>query len=329
MRWVQLPSDVLPIDDPRRDPAEFADSMIKTTRWIRFLALPITVLVISVAAWIAVGLFGRGGYVVVVFGMFLFAFLRVMHTRPAWGCDFRPPFLVLRSHSDLRTKLGDELPVGDDGMPDGRNPYIWQLSHSLWDWGRMILLLDETPDSRLRVNAVILKTQENDWQQSVLSVARRCWLVVVFPSPTKGCVEELCMLASDPGLLEKTILFMPPTPKGLNRFLSRGNADFSADWEAVRMELSAHKFNLPAYDPRGMLFVPTEVFDVKRSISLKHVEGPWERLCELVERPVVSADSLWNILNYGMAYESEDSERQLGWLDAKLEGVMPGVKISY
>src|SRR5712664_4244203 len=99
--------------------------MIRSARWFRNAAPAIG---IGIAAGIALLASRTSEW---LYGFLPFAFipyltLTVSKPRLPWNHDYRAPLLVLRSFTDLRAKVGSELPT-DFGLGAGRLSYTWHL----------------------------------------------------------------------------------------------------------------------------------------------------------------------------------------------------------
>lgn len=334
-RSPKLPTDVLPKADPRYQAAKEGDALIRIHRVFWKLAYPVAALIALLSC-----LFGRrASNWIMLAGVFASYYFMVMirgsAPRVPWSRDFRPPILALRSHTDQRTKEGGEVPRGQYDHETGREPYLFQLSFNLWEWGRTLLLQQEEYANDLRVFGLVVSCSDADWTESVVRLATAAWVVVVFPSSTKGCITELKLLEKN-NLLSKTIIFMPPKTKkwiswlnSLSSFRLLKEKNFANDWMQLSKELHEHGFNLPDYDQRGMLYIPDAKLAVVKCILLNYDSCPWRRLIELVPRSEVSSDSIWNIVNYGRAYECVGEKSQLGGYDATHHSLEPGMRVRY
>lgn len=331
-RKPPLPSDLLPKDDLRHDFARYADSMVRLTRWRVRLAIPIA-LILGAGTFFLLQRFSVkiGFGVALPLGFVVYAILQKRLCRVPWVYDYRAPVLVLRSFSDDRAKLGDELPPGDYGGGGGRNPFIWQLTQALWDWCRVILLQEEANERGLQLSGIVMKPAD-DWKDVVLSVAQRAWVVLVFPASTTSCIEELELLVSN-SLLAKTVIYMPPSAGRVTRIVTTvlgqppSDTEENAErWERLRDDLRRAGWQLPSYEPRGLLYTPNPDFSIAASIDLRHNDYPWSRLPELAPGPGVLPEPLWNVVRCGQAFEADDPDQDLGGV-AATSGFKPGWRV--
>lgn len=314
LRWHPLPTDNLPKSDPRYEDALYGDAMIRLTRWIRFAAPLVGIGIAAVVMFIA-SRTSHWVYSLALVGFFVYMFMAVGKPRVPWGYDYRAPLLVLRSFTDERSKLGDQLPYGEfPSAGDGQqNPYVWQLGDALWDCCRVIFLSDEPNRAELEVFGIVIKTAD-DWQNVLLRIARSAWAIVVFPATTPSCLDEMRLLG-DSGFLSKTIVVMPPNEwRGFTRILgtvlgSGGleRADHAESWGSLKAEMSKHGFNFPPYDDAGQFYVPAQDFSPQKIVKLNHVLN-WHPLMQAVPGPGVLEESLWRLLDGCHALENDRRE---------------------
>ena len=316
--------------DPSFRGAQYGDSMVRLTRRIRCASLPVALIC-------AVGLWYLARHVSVQWlsamapplGIMIYAVLSTRVCRVPWIYDFRPPVLVLRSFSDKSLKEGEYIPpAGEVPSTGGRDPYIWQLSESIWDLARVVTMQEETPEERLELNSIVLTPPDTDWQDTVVEVAHQSWIVLLIPATTPSCMEELELLRAK-RLLHKTLVYMPGLD--LLTLIRAENAgavhetDHARNWERVRTSLAGRGFELPPYDQRGMLYLPTEAFAVKECVPCAHLSKARDVLHRLVPRISVLPDPLWNVVLFGNAYEASDSRKRRGGIMAG--EIEPGARV--
>ncbi len=331
-----MPSEVMDKEDPRFWASKYGESFIRVRRLFRGLTYPLAAIILLGSWWIAQYTSNLVIGVGVIVCIMLVPVLRTHAARIQWTFDYRPPILVLRSHTDFRTKEGDELPALEMGPSKGNEPYLFQLSHALWEWGRVVLLLQEFSTFQQPVHGVVLVCSDKNWTETMLNVARQAWVVLIFPSSTAGCIEEMRLLARN-DLLVKTVVFMPPTKsegfKLFQRLMTGHRSSKSSkqriSWSLLATELLTHGFKLPEYDEQGMLYVPNNSFGVAMSIRLNREPWSWHRISELVSCSAAGPDHLWKILNNGRAFEAEDKKQELGGMDAKHHGIKPGSVVAH
>ena len=316
-RRPSMPSQVLPRSDVRYRYARRGDGMVSRTRWGRRVPLFSTLVLLIVLLCVAPSF----SFLSIAAGFILLGLLGDLFCLVPWIYDFRPPILVFRSFSDERTRVGEVLESTDFGPSPGRNPYIWQLTQAMRDWCRVIILQREVfeADDSLKLRAIVVEPDDNDWERVAITVARHCWLIIVFPSSSSGCIRELVLLRAH-NLLSKTVVWMPPM-SGLSQ--SSNGADHEKHWNQLREELRTSGFNLPEYNPQGMFYIPDSSLSIATYIDLHHNNCAWKRLPELIPNPSVSAKSLWNILCGGQAYEAVDPAKTIGGVVAD-EGLQAG-----
>jgi hypothetical protein len=314
--WNPLPTDKLPKSDPRYQDALYGDAMIRLTRWLRFSAPLVGIGIAAIIAWIASRTW-HWVFALMPLGFVVYMFLAVSKPRVPWHCDYRAPLLVLRSFTDERSKLGDQLPYGElPAAGDGQqNPYIWQISEALWDCCRVIFLGEEPNLAQLEVFGIAIQTTDN-WQQAMLKIARSAWAIMVFPATTPSCLEEMALLR-DSGLLNKTIVIMPPNEwTGLTRIIGTvlgygglEHAKHAESWDALKTEMSKYGYHFPPYDAAGEFYVPTTNFAPQKVIKLNH-SLKWKPLMQAVPGPGILQESLQKLLNGCNAFEND--RRQWG-----------------
>lgn len=327
---IKLPSETLDQLDHRYFHAKYGDSMIMMTRRLHRLSFPVA-LIISAATYYLISIFYEKVALPfsILLGWISLIWLQTRGCRVPWPYDFRQPILVLRSHQDERNKLGDQLPSDETLGNMGRFSYIHHLSLVTWDWCRCVILQNETDGFRGSMNAVVVEPKDN-WESVVLDIAHEAWIILVFPSSTNGCLKEFNLLARNMDLLEKTVVFMPPSENATNGKIASllrppGGAqkvNHGKNWSNLQSELAVLGYRLPNYHEDGMLFIPTAAFSAKEFVSfhrnsyswtdLLKTPQPWEGLLKLIPGPGISFGSLWNIVCYGNAYESGFPQRKGG-----------------
>lgn len=227
----------------------------------------------------ALGLHPRDGLGLAVFGMLysspvfivlaglvLARFLQQRAKLTRAREDHRAPFLLLRSFRE----------PGPAGMPgqESRGSTAWgtplggkapislvdPVARALSPIGVSILVgatdnLSLTARSRWEVS-----TNDDSWLDVVAGLAGRCRAVLLFPASTAGVVRELELL-SDLGLLDATIVVMPPQRLA-------PNMDPERLWNSLAMRLQARGYHLPAYRSSGTFFIPKSDLSVSMSAEI-------------------------------------------------------------
>jgi hypothetical protein len=263
-------------------------------RWAFCLfAIPIF---LEIAAWWMGVSSNSKTWIMIIFGLpclVLFMKLRVPTPRNKWKDDFRSPLLVLRSFSDDHLKTGNIIypPDFDIGAPALDN-FIWQAALALWDVGRVVILQREN-NTITPIFGIGVVSDNESWEADVEQVAKGAWAILLFPSNSQGVITEMKLLQKL-DLLWKTVVFMPPKVSRKEKLLIpfKNFVDYKPRWEEVREKLKYHGFNLPAYDPRGMLFIPDATMTAKRFLILDHNTNSWRRICELIDPSSASSRSL-------------------------------------
>jgi len=298
-RWARLPTDVLDLDDPRRPAAAVGDAMIRFTRRLHDAALPAGVLFVIAGLVLFSGSNGWAGSILLLVAPHVYFGLRAPLPRIGWLNDYRAPLLVLRSFTDERTKRGPDLPADDWDHVPRRNDHLFFIGRSLWDRCRVIILGGEV-ETGYPLFAIEVRVLDEEWEARLRTIASSAWAILVLPSNTDGCVRELELLADDPTLLDRTVVFMPPD-EGSG---SRASEGAGAEWERLRAELGHRGFRLPPYRRSGLLYRPDPTFGIRAAAELPGWRD-WRRIERLVPGPAVLDRSLWDVLEEGRdAFES-------------------------
>lgn len=317
-----LPTDVLAKTDPRYESAAYGDAMIRLNRWTR-RAAPVVGISIAAGAALIASMTSPWLYALALVGFGTYLTLTVAKPRVPWNHDYRAPLLVLRSFTDLRTKLGDELPTVEFALGGGgRLSFIWHMGEALWDRCRIIFLEEEETEADLKVFGIVLKTADN-WEQQALHIAVAAWAILIFPAATPSCLREMQLLR-DHDLLHKVIVAMPPTANRLAQVVRvvTGNgllatANHAEAWSSLRTEMLRHGYSLPPYDPSGMFYVPQRDYSARSVVKLAN-DWEWLRLFDAVAGPGILDEPLWDLLSSMDAFENDRREWGIGGLAMKM-----------
>ena len=307
LKRIQLPSELISADDPRFEPAKKGDKIITEGRCWRILHPLIALTILFTMVNLTVALGGKAAYAIISLPP-LVVYLIISRSRfpcPPWTLDYRPPILVLRSHTDERVKLGARLEYEEmDPQGPARQSHILDLSCALWDWGRVVLLRQERMGLGARLQVLIVETKDLDWVLKFEEIGRGAWVILMFPSSTPGCLEEMRLLASNLPMLRKTIVFMPPTGAGISSYFAFFDPNYAKEWDELVQEIAPAGFHLPNYDPRGMLYMPNPDFSIAHMIPLNHKRVPWQLMVQLVPNPRMGVAHLADLIGDSPAYES-------------------------
>lgn len=95
------------------------------------------------------------------------------------------------------------------------------------------------------IGAGRILTDEESWQQDIITLMKRSTGVLLVPSDRPGTIWEMDTLKRE-GLLSKVVFIMPP--------LTKGNYDTGVRWNAAREAMAMHGVEVPEHQDRGMLF---------------------------------------------------------------------------
>jgi hypothetical protein len=191
--------------------------------------------------------------------------------------DERPFFLLLRPFRDepLMRVPGHGGGPARHPVPQGRiePSRLLDLAETLAPEGMPIVLGDEKLGVDGTANPFFLEVQAEgtEWFELFQELALASRAIFVFPSSTEGISCELSHLSSQPDLLGKTLVVMPPTPYrsfGFHQPVGRGMR-VSESWAKARQAGSVRGLNLPEYHRDGMLYVPNPDFSVREHVSLE------------------------------------------------------------
>src|ERR1700682_1344747 len=92
---------------------------------------------------------------------------------------------------------------------------------------------------------VRIEPMRDRWQEVFAYLAVRCAAIIVIPDATNGCLRELKAFGLVPRLLRITLVWMPREQR---------RRVVATRWEANRRALIQHRFQLPPYNARGLLY---------------------------------------------------------------------------
>jgi hypothetical protein len=107
---------------------------------------------------------------------------------------------------------------------------------------------DKEPSAFVRVEPT-----RDKWFEVFTTLAARCVAIIAIPDVTEGCISELRVLSKYPGVLRKTLVWMPREQR--RRIVA-------TRWEANRLALIQHELKLPPYDARGLMYRPKTDFSI-------------------------------------------------------------------
>lgn len=174
----------------------------------------------------------------------------------------RAPILLLRSFVDSPLARTGVTRFGGEryGAVVGGGRLVTSIDRWVDQIGRPIAFGSKADRVTSGTHEVLfLKTSNETWWPKFHIAARLSSLIVVVPELTRGLLNEVHYLIEQ-GFENKLLVIMPPTGDGFNK------RKFTDRWELVRREWQKEGFELPAYEKRGMVFIPN------RKMNLVHAQ---------------------------------------------------------
>lgn len=179
--------------------------------------------------------------------------------------DRRPLILLLRSFTETSTRTPQEwkhsaLGAGGWGAAVSRLDY---LSDAVEGIGCLLALGPRSSVSEA-LRYVYLASPALGWEERFQYLANSALLILLLPGVTPGLKTERDVLR-EARLLEKTIVFMPPTTRIPKKKWYRYPGLFAAmtQWEEARRHWNVSGFALPNYQRGGLVYLPNEDFSVR------------------------------------------------------------------
>jgi hypothetical protein len=184
--------------------------------------------------------------------------------------DNRPPILILRSFSADGLAFRPRQ-YGDYTIYRGHS-YLNDLARAASEFGQPIAIgapSEVTGHSFAKQDLLYFQSSEASWLEMFSLAAQGARAVILIPGTTGGLLQEVSALRSS-SRLAKIILFMPPTPTGIIRWLDRysGPEEIPRNWERVRASWKDLAIELPVYRNSGMLFVLNSIGSVELNYDL-------------------------------------------------------------
>jgi hypothetical protein len=216
--------------------------------------------------------------------------------------DNRAPILVLRSFSSDGLAFRPDK-YGDNTIYRGHS-YLNDLARAVCEIGQSIAIgapNEVTGASFEKHDLLYFQSAESTWLKMFSLAGEGARAVILVPGTTPGLLQEVRALVSS-GNLRKIILFMPPTPTGIIRWIGgySGPKEIEKNSERVRASWKNFGLELPAYRNGGMLFVLNSIGTVALDYDLhgvddcidlspirtlvQHVNGPSAPLNELLPK---------------------------------------------
>lgn len=190
--------------------------------------------------------------------------------------------LYLRSHSKLKTAIGEFEEFIPGSARDGGFTRTKRLSIEAW----LSRTLSETPDENGKMvslgdkniaeeadeygtRTLSISTTDQTWQHVVSKLTKVCYSIIILPEQTPSLIYEMDEISKS-DLLDRCLIIMPPAPN------KRAAIELNQAWEEIVTALNQIKgFQLPAYSPNGLLYIPNADFSVKHSIGAEdtHIQA--------------------------------------------------------
>jgi hypothetical protein len=171
-------------------------------------------------------------------------------------CDQRPPFLLLRRFDEWG--LAFRPRSGHGGRTSNGKSYLPDLAKALSTKGVVLGIggLTNVADYYSETDTLHYQVDDASWENVFLYIADSAKAIVIIPGTSPGVSREIEIL-NDRGFLQKTLVFMPPTPsnKGRTFFKYLDLERVAEEWETVRKFWREKRgFDFPKYNVDGMLF---------------------------------------------------------------------------
>jgi hypothetical protein len=141
-----------------------------------------------------------------------------------------------------------------------RRSYLNDLARAVQQLGRLIAI--GAPDKVItdafsKQDLLYFQSDESCWPHMFDLAATAARTIILIPGTSPGLLREVRTLRSS-GSLSKTILFMPPTPRGAIRWIGEYNQprEVAREWEHARNALTNIGIKLPEYKRRPAWFSP-------------------------------------------------------------------------
>ncbi len=215
--------------------------------------------------------------------------------------DSRTPFLFSWSFRDLSMTFNSNTLTLSMETPYRRSiefqgeSIIKLIDDSLYELGQSLLFSQKTiekPEGS-HFPAYFSASQDYDfitfqdytemWFEAFMFIASHSRAVFVFPAITSGVLDEMTALTKS-NLLDKTLIVMPPSQRGIVREEQR----FELSWRSTQQKLRKDRgFNLPDYTEQGMVYIPCQDFSVKNFFLL---DGNIENVVHAVRKLLSELD---------------------------------------
>lgn len=239
-----------------------------------------------------------GGFVILLFGLFLFCTFiswivwSAAKSAALLGSTAKPSLLdkikdsrgstpkfalYLRSFD---TQKSQNVFNGAEFLGPARSlvPFVWPFSLTM-DEAIAIGFQKDLPLVGLRSTsqdalkgAVEYQCDNDDWRALVQDLWEKSDATIIVPGRTRGVIEELMLAHEDSNRRHKTVLIMPPR---------QGDQLIEIEWDLTQERAAKRGLQLPKYDPRGRV-LNYHGFSAKL--------GSAARLHELVQRALRHAE---------------------------------------
>jgi hypothetical protein len=202
--------------------------------------------------------------------------------------DKRPPILVLRSF--FFTSLAYRPDQFDDTAIHRGHSYVNDFARAVDQFGQLIAIGapgEVTGVSFERQDVLYFQSANATWFEMFNLAAQAARSVILIPGTSPGLMQEVHALISSDSLV-KVIVFMPPTPTGMIKWIARyrETEKIAKNWEHMRTSWRDLGLELPAYRNCGMLFVLNSTGMVELSYELDGNCGDIDLspVCTLLQR---------------------------------------------
>ncbi len=192
---------------------------------------------------------------------------RILHTARH---DARAPFLILRSFGNDSLGVGPDCSLGDQPIVQPHS-FVVDIGLLTQTLGMSVAIGPTAGGLGQDQFHVIFSTSNDNWRSVFQFTADSARAIFFIPGITDGTAHELQALLSSEVLLDKTLVFMPPTPEipRLKLFSVYINPEIVREnWVKSQSFWRDRGLAFPDYDEKGMIYIPNRDFSIRRSWTL-------------------------------------------------------------